>query len=117
MQLNTTHTSLAQSLTLTLLHLTAQVYETELGSRAKMEDTLGMLVSPGHLPDGIATMALDGLENGVTLSVAKRHWLQTTAAKLLPEDFLMYIGHFFNYRAVPESVRQARFAVARTFGF
>jgi len=93
------------------------VFETQLGDRANMGDALGMIISPGHLPAGIAKMALEGLENGVTLSLAKRHWLQTTAAKLMPQDTLMWVGQLFNYRSVPESVRQVRFKIASTLGF
>lgn len=93
------------------------VYETELGTRADMDEAWGLIISPGHLPESIAKLAVEGLERGDSLILAKRHYLPVVISKILPADFTMPIGALFNLKPVPESIKKFRFSVARTLGF
>lgn len=93
------------------------VFETELGHRAKMDTAWGLIIGPGHLPHSIAKLAVDGLENNNSNTIALRHQLPVIISKLAPQDMIMWIGQLFNSRkAVPESVRKARFTIAHYLG-
>jgi len=92
------------------------VFETALGTRSGMEDAWGFVMSPGHLPQDIAKLAVDGLEDGRMLSLAVRHWIPVVISKVMPQVLLTYLGQAFNAAGVPQQVKEVRFQIAKHLG-